>query len=156
MLFIEKQWARKWSRRRYACLVSLIDLLAKYSSYAPRTRYQHYLIIPPGTNLNNSNTAKPEQKWSAFRRRHFQLHLLERTFCILISLIFFLRIQCPLVSIDSGNGLAPDRRQATTWNNDDQSLEFYMPSSGRHEFGMVLFYWSIGFKLQPPTYGYLC
>ena len=60
---------------------------------------------------------------------YFQIHFREWKFCILlkISLKFLAKVsnwQYPSIGLD--NGLAPNRRQAIIWTNDDSSMrEFF-------------------------------
>ena len=62
----------------------------------------------------------PWTKWPPFRRRHFQMHFHEWNVLHLDSnftQICSLRANSQYASINPGNGLAPNRRQAITWTN---------------------------------------
>ena len=66
-------------------------------------------------------------KWLTVCRQHFQMHFIEWK-CLYFKSNFTevssLGSSWQEVNIGSGNGLAPRRRQAITWTNDDQ--DFFM------------------------------
>ena len=71
------------------------------------------------------NSISPWTKWPPFRRGHFQLHFHEWKvlyFDSNFTEVCFLGPNWQKVIITSGNGLAPNRRQAITWSNVDPVL----------------------------------
>ena len=70
----------------------------------------------------NLNTLRPGQDGHHFGRWHFQVHFLERkvlNFKSNFTAICYLGSNWPYGSIDSNNGLAPNRWQAIIWSNVD-------------------------------------
>ena len=77
-------------------------------------------------------------KWPPFHRRHFQMHLLKwkhfsfkQNFTEVWSLVFKWQYE----SINSDDGLAPNRRQAIMWNNVDM---LYWRTYASHELNEFL------------------
>ena len=71
----------------------------------------------------------PEQKWLPFCRQHFQMYFLEWK-CVYLDwkctgvCSYGSNWQC--VSIDSRNGLSPNRQQAIMWTDDDLVSDLHM------------------------------
>ena len=66
------------------------------------------------------NSSVPGQNGRHFGRRHFQMHFMNENDIIPIQMSMFFPQESneESASIDSGNGLAPNRQQAITWTND--------------------------------------
>ena len=63
-------------------------------------------------------------KWPPFRRRHFQMHILEKKIQISIKISLKYVLNGPITNFP-----APARRQATICTNDGQFTEAYMRQS---------------------------
>ena len=72
-----------------------------------------------------NSTISPWTKWPPFHRQHFQMHFHEWKFLYFDSNfteVCSQGVNRQKVSVGSGNGLAPNRRQAIIWTNADPGL----------------------------------